>query len=57
MLMVHFMEVFGSRERYRIVLRSFSRSLKYDNMYLQPGPWLFSVLEESELCVQPPKTI
>lgn len=40
--------------RYRIVPLSFSRSLKYGNMYLHPGPWLFSVLEP-ELCAQPPR--
>lgn len=49
MLMVHFMEVFGSRERHRIVLLSFSKFLKYGDRYLHPGPWLMSVPKETDL--------
>lgn len=43
MLMAHPMEVFGSRERYKIVVLRFPWSLKYIDLYLPPGPWLVSI--------------
>lgn len=49
MPVVPFMEVFGSRERYRIVLLHFSKFLKYGDRYFHPGPWLMSVPKEPDL--------
>ena len=48
MLMVRFMEVFGSGEKHKIVLLSFSKILKYGDRYLHPGPWLMSASKEPD---------